>query len=184
MTGLVSTISERPADTICACAIGGLPVEIGDIADALGLLPEQFGATRGGAIQADIDLPSGFWRVWPDSGIGLWVGRDPGQAPPLQRWHPAVELDLLETVLRLGEHDAWLYEGKLHADDGWTEPMSLKSIYALLHVHGELFDAMTGVFDDAGRAQHATITRSGCVEMSSPAQAVRWLSIAYGLNSD
>lgn len=185
MSGLVSTISERPFDGIRACAVGGLPADAVLIAEMLGLLPTQFGATRGGAIQADIDVPSGFWRVWPDRGIGLWIGRDRGQPPPLKRWQPAVELDLLRTILRLGEHEVWLYEGQLHDESGWTSPLPLRTIYETLRLQPDNFDALTGEFgDSSGRSQTAFISRFGCVEAISPTQAVRWLSIAYGLTSE
>jgi len=185
VSGLVSMIHERPLDTIRACAIGGLPSEPALIAAALGLHPAQFGQTRRGAMQADIDLPRGFWRVWPEHGIGLWIGRDPGQAPPLLWWRPAAELDLLQTILRLGEHNVWLYEGQLRDESGWTEPLSLKAIYDELRRQPDTFEALLGEFgNSSGRSQSAFISRTGCVEMSSPTQAVRWLSIAYDLTSD
>ena len=185
MSGLVGIINERSSQGIRACAVAGLPSDLAGIADALGLLPAQFGATRASAIQADIDLPAGFWRVWPKKGIGLWVGREPGPGAPLQRWQPGVELDLLEMILRLGEHGVWLYEGRLHAEDGWTVPLPLKAIYERLRLRPEAFDALSGEFgDSSGRSQQAVISRAGCVEAVSPTQAVRWLSIAYGLTSD
>jgi hypothetical protein len=184
--GLVSTTCERRADAVRACAVAGLPADPAEIARALGLAPGQFGATRGGAIQADIDLPSGFWRVWPDTGIGVWIGRDPDQSPPLRNWEPSAPLELLHTVLRLGEeYDTWLYEGQLHDASGWSAPMTLKAIYDLLRLEPDRFDALSGEFgDSSGRSQTAAIFRSGCVEAISPTQAVRWLSIAYGLNGD
>jgi hypothetical protein len=185
VSALVRTIGDRSFQRVRACAIGGLPAETSAIAAALGLHPAQFGPTRRGAIQADIDLPIGYWRVWPDQGIGLWVGGDPGQAPPLQRWHAPAELDLLQTILRLGEHDVWLYEAQLWEENGWTAPLSLKAIYQGLRRRPNGFAALRGEFGDAsGRSQTAFISRTGCVETLSPTQAVRWLSIAYGLNRD
>ena len=118
-------------------------------------------------------------------GIGLWIGRDPDQTPPLVRWRPPAELSLLEMILRLGEHGIWLFEGQLGADGDWSPPLPLKAVYEQLRRHPERFDRLSGEFgDSSGRSQHATISRFGCVEAVSPTQAVRWLSIAYGLISD
>jgi len=178
-------IGERPLQGVCACAVAGLPRELGAIAASLGLLPEQFGPTRGGAFQADLDLPAGFWRVWPERELGLWIGRDPDQRPPLARWKPGGELSLLEIILRLGEHGIWLFEGQLSDGEGWSAPLPLKTIYEQLRSHPERFERLSGEFGDrSGRSQHATFSRFGCVEAVSPTQAVRWLSIAYGLSSD
>lgn len=178
-------IGERPLQGIRACAVAGLPPDLERIAASLGLLPEQFGPTRDGAFQAELDLPAGFWRVWPEREIGLWIGRDPDQPPPLARWQPAREMTLLEMVLRLGEHGIWLFEGQLAGDGGWSRPLPLKAVYDQLQHHPERFNRLSGDFgDSSGRSQRATISRFGCVEAVSPRQAVRWLSIAYGLSSD
>lgn len=185
MSGLVLKIGEPPLQGFRACAVGGLPPELESIAVSLGLLPEQFGPTRDGAFQADLDLPAGFWRVWPDREIGLWIGRDPDHPPPLVHWHPTQELSLLEMILRLGEHGMWLFEGRLGDDDGWSSPLPLKVVYEQLKRFPERFERLSGEFgDSSGRSLPAAISRSGSVEAVSPTQAVRWLSIAYGLSSD
>lgn len=178
---------EQPPQVVCACAItiNGLPPDLDEIAAALGLLRGQFGATRDGAFQADLDVPAGFWRVWPAKKIALWIGRDPDQQPPLVHWQPQAELNLLDTVLRLGEHGIWLYEGRLRGNGVWSPSLPLKAVYEQLKLHPELFDQLSGEFgDSSGRSQQALISRLGCIEALSPAQAVRWLSIAYGLNCD
>lgn len=185
MSGVVVQVGERPLRGVRAFAIAGLPSETDLMASALGLLPEQFGPTRGGALQADLDVPAGFWRVWPDKAIGLWIGRAPGQEPPLAHWHPQPELSLLEMILRLGEHGIWLYEGRLGNDGGWSPPMPLKGVYEQLCLFPERFEKLSGEFgDSSGRSRRAVISRLGCVEAGDPTQAVRWLSIAYGLISD
>jgi hypothetical protein len=184
VSGLVNTY-ERPFTGVRAFAVAGLHGEPGQIAEALGLDPAQFAPTRHGAIQADLDVPAGFWRVWPDEGIGLWIGREPGTEPPLRQWRPRVRLDLLKVVMRLGERGIWLYEGQLHGDDGWTPRQPLKMIYEQLQRHPDAFDALSGEFgDSSGRSQQAVISRFGSLETLSPTQAVRWLSIAYDLTRD
>jgi hypothetical protein len=178
-------ISDGPLRGVHACAIAGLPRELEQIATSLGLLPEQFGATRNGAFQADLDLPAGFWRVWPERRIALWVGRDPDQPPPLARWQPHDELSLLEMILRLGQNGIWLYEGRLGGSSGWSPALPLKLVYEQLRLHPERFDRLSGEFgDSSGRSQQAVVSRFGCVEAVSPTQAIRWLSIVYGLTSD
>jgi hypothetical protein len=185
VSGLASFSVERSLDAVRACAVGGLPRDPSAIADALGLLPDQFGATRHGAIQADIDLPAGFWRVWPGRGVGLWVGRDPLQMPPLQHWQPTAEIDLLDLILTLGSHGVWLYEAQLRSEGEWGDHVPLKRVYEELQRGPQRYDAVRGAFGEpTGRSLNATILRSGCVEAVSPTQAVRWLSLAYDLTSD
>jgi hypothetical protein len=178
--------AEAPEGLVPAVAVAGLPGHPEEIARHLGVGLEQFGATRGGAIQADLDVPAGFWRVWPDRGIGLWVGRVPGQPPPLGRLCPSVEIDLAATLLRLGERAIWLYEGQLfHEERGWTRPLALRPLFEELTQGGAEYIAIAGSWSDpAGRAYRAVLTRSGELQATRPTQAVRWLAIACDLPDD
>jgi hypothetical protein len=171
------------AELLPAVAVAGLPRRDAAIAGALGLDVAQFGPTRGGAIQADLDVPHGFWRVWPARGIGLWISRVPHQRPPLARIaHPA-NLDLVQTLLRLGDRGIWIYEGRLFDDNsGWGRPQQLKELFDVLARDQQRILAIAGSWgDSAGRSHDAVLTCAGEMRAVNPTQAVGWLSIACGL---
>jgi hypothetical protein len=181
-SGLCAEIELAPTVAIPAVAVAGLPRAAVDVANVLGLLPSQLAPTRDEALEAELDVPPGRWRVWPTRGVGLWVGRDTSP-PPLARVRALYRLDLAETVRRLGEHGIWLYEGRVFDRGRWSEPLPLKPVYQLL-LGGEA-TAVCGAFGDrAGRAHEAMIFRSGQLRMSHPEQALGWLEIACGLTDD
>lgn len=172
MTGLCAP-DPAGAVAITAVAVAGLPATAAELAAALSLLPEQFGTTRDGALEAALDLPPGRWRVWPDRGIGLWVGAD-ASPPPLTRVTAELPLDLRAAIRRLGDHGVWLYEGRIMRADVWSGPLPLKAIYPLL----EDADAVCGSFGERGRSEEALLERSGRLRMQHPARALRWLEIS------
>jgi hypothetical protein len=167
--------------SISAVAIVGLPRERASIAVALGLLDGQLAETRGEALEGELDLPPGFWRVWPSTGIGLWVGRD-ASPPPLTRVGSMLTLDLSGTVRRLGEYGIWPYEGRALRDGRWTPPLPLKPLYEHLLAGADAFHGSFG--DEGGRSEEALFERAGRLRMRRPEQAVRWLEIASGLHND
>jgi hypothetical protein len=179
-------VAETPEEFVAAVAVAGLPAEPSAIAAHLGIELGQLGATRGGAFQADLDVPAGFWRVWPARGIGLWISRMPGQRPPLGRVRPNVEIDLARTLLRLGERGIWLYEGRVYdREHGWSRPLALRPLYRALADGTDETLAVAGAWSDpAGRAYRAVLTRAGELQARYPAQAVRWLAIACDLPDD
>lgn len=181
-SGLCAQIEFRLAAAIPAVAVAGLPRAVEALADVLGLLPTQLAPTRDEALEAELDVPPGRWRVWPARGVGLWVGRDTSP-PPLARVRALYPLDLAETVRRLGEHGIWLYEGRVFEGGGWSAPLPLKPVYQLL-LGGEA-TAVCGAFGDrAGRGHEAMISRSGQLRMNHPEHALGWLEIACGLTDD
>jgi hypothetical protein len=161
------------AVAVTAVAVAGLPASVAELATSLGLLPEQFGATRDDALEAELDVPSGRWRVWPDRGVGLWVSGD-ATPPPLTRVTAELTLDLRGAVSRLGGHGIWLYEGRILRGGEWSGPLPLKSAYPLLADA----DAVCGSFAERGRSEEALLERSGRVRMRHPARALRWLEIS------
>jgi hypothetical protein len=179
-------VADAPEELVAAVAVAGLPAEPSAIAAHLGIEPEQLGATRGGALQVDLDVPAGFWRVWPARGIGLWISRLPGQLPPLGRLRPNLEIDLARTLLRLGERGIWLYEGRVYdREHGWSRPLALRPLYAALTDRSTDPIAVAGAWSDpAGRAYRAVLTRAGELQARYPTQAVRWLAIACDLPDD
>ena len=71
----------------------GLPKDLAAAASDLGVTPSQFQHMRGGALQAELDLPSGFWRVWPELGLAAptrdalkFVHRARYLVTPIARW--------------------------------------------------------------------------------------------------
>lgn len=179
-------VAEAPQELVAAIAVAGLPEESSAIASYLGIDEAELAATRGGALQADLDVPAGFWRVWPARGIGLWISRKPGQRPPLGRLRPNVDIDLARTLLRLGERGIWLYEGRLYdREHGWSRPLALLPLYRALTDGSTDTLAVAGAWSDpAGRAYRAVLTRTGELQARYPTQAVRWLAIACDLPDD
>jgi hypothetical protein len=181
-SGLCAQVEIGPTAASPAVAVAGLPQALEAVAEVLGLLPSQLAPTRDEALEAELDVPPGRWRVWPARGVGLWIGHDTSP-PPLGRVRSLYRLDLAETVRRLGEHGIWLYEGRVLDADGWSAPLPLKPLYQLL-VGGEV-TAVCGAFGDrVGRAHEALISCSGQLRMSHPEQALGWLEIACGFKDD
>jgi hypothetical protein len=176
----------EPEELVAAVAVAGLPDEPAAIASYLGVETSQLGQTRGGALQADLDVPAGFWRVWPARGIGLWIGRAPGQRPPLGALRPNLDIDLARTLLRLGDRGIWLYEGRLYERErGWSRPLQLRPLYEALVDDANDTLAVAGAWSDpGGRAYRAVLTRAGELQARYPTQAVRWLAIACDLPDD
>jgi hypothetical protein len=170
---------------VSARAVRALPSDTVSVARALGLLPAQFGATRDGAIQADLDVPDGFWRIWPESGFGVWVGRAPNQPPPSIPSISMAGVDLAQAILRLGESGIWLFEGRiLRHGSGWTNPLALSDAYGLLMRSASDMLAIDGWFgDSSGRSHHGVLSRDGELQAVSPTQAVRWLMTIYAISN-
>jgi hypothetical protein len=166
-----------------ALLVGGLPAEPVDAAAALGVPFDVFGAVRGGALQADFDLPRGTsWRLLGrGSGLALWVGRDANsERPPSRRRARSIELDLTKALLALAEIElAWLSEGSvLDAAGTWGPAATGETVLRMLAAERSA-QAVAGTWGDArGRAVQAEIYRDGRIWAETHTQAERWLLAA------
>jgi hypothetical protein len=178
------TIEQTGGHLVLASILVNLPSDLVDVASLIGVRLAQLEPMRGGAFQAELDLPPGFWRVWPQHSIALWIGRAPDAAMPhIARPHRN-DLDLLSTLLRLHRAGMWLQEASLVFDDGSrTHSAPLEAIISTLRTHGGQIVGIAGFWgDESGRALQAEIYRSGEIRAGSPTTALRWLETAYGLN--
>ena len=170
-----------------ALLVGGLPDDPVDAATALGVPFSAFGAVRGGALQADFDLPRGAsWRLLGyGSGLALWIGRDArGERPPSKEGILPVELDLAKALIALAEIElSWLSEGSvLDATGKWTPAATGEAILRTVTAdHGA--QAVAGTWGDArGRAVQAEMYRDGRIWAETHTQAERWLLAAAGFS--
>jgi hypothetical protein len=169
-----------PAGVLC-----GLPTDLGALTQELGVASSQFQHMRHGALQAELDVPAGIWRIWPELGLALWVGRNPKATMPFISAPRRAAIDLHQALLRLHSSGLWLQEGRVVLDDGsLTGPLPLETIVAALREQKERIAGIAGFWgDENGRALEAEIHRTGELRACHPAQALRWLLTAHGLNA-
>ena len=140
-----------------ALALVGLP-EDAEAAMAVLASVEQFEPMRDGVMQAEIEVPPGTWRLWPDRYVALWVGKRPDAVPALRG---DAQLDLFETVLALSDCGLKLRDLRARSAAGWGKLM--RAHHALRHLaeHPDV-SAVRGVWaDPQGRAVRAEIHSSG-----------------------
>jgi hypothetical protein len=171
-----------------AFLVADLPAEPSAAAAALGLPFTAFGPARGGAWQADLDLPRGTsWRLFPDRRAALWVAREAAAAvPPISPVWTGMKIELLDGLLRLAEVErVWLSEAALlDAETGWTSMMGATAAIRALADGSDVL-ALSGTWsDERGRAVYAELHRDGRIRAETYAQAERWLLTAAGIDVD
>jgi hypothetical protein len=179
-----ATTQPRTLGLMPAVLFANVPTEPQAAVAALGLDPEQVGHVRGGALQADLDLPDGSWRLWPERGIAAWLGRHAEATPPptasdLQRG----DVDLLAGLDRLLDRGLWCSELRLLDDDsGWSVALPLRTALEALIEDGARIRGLSGVFSDGhGGASRVELFTDGEAWASTPLEAERWLLIASGI---
>lgn len=175
---------QTDARLVPASVLVDVPRELPELASMIGVGVRQLQPMRGGAFQAELDVPPGFWRVWPEHALALWIGRGPYASMPHVAQRHRGQLDLLTTLLRLHRTGMWLQEASLVLTDGdRTESAPLEAIVAALRAHADRVAGVAGFWGDgAGNVVEGELFRSGEVRVSSPTTAIRWLETAYGLN--
>lgn len=154
-------------------------------ADVLGLSPEQLTDVRDGALQADLDVPSGAWRVWPQKRVAAWLGRStssPHTSAALER----AQLDLVDALDRLYERGYWCAELQLLRDeDGWSGSLPLKAALSKMIDGEQAVRGFSGVFGDGrGGSARVELLCDGQAWASSSIDAERWLLVASGLSDE
>lgn len=178
------THGQTDARLVPAGVLLGVPGDLTATAEMLGVGVVQLEPMRGGALQAELDVPSGIWRVWPDHALAMWIGRTPEATMPHVAHHHRAALDLLTAILRLHRTGTWLQEASLCLSTGErTEVAPLEAIVASLRTHGDHVSGVAGFWGDAsGQVIEAEIFRAGEIRTDNPTTTVRWLEIAFGLN--
>jgi hypothetical protein len=135
---------------------------------------------RRGVLQAELDVPAGFWRLWPSRRIAIWVGCTADAVMPFVSRPFRRELDLERALLRLHRSGLWLQEANLIRDH--SEPERLETIIAAVRGDSRI-EGVAGFWgDESGRVYEGVLHRSGDAWLEHPTQAVRWLITAYGLD--
>lgn len=188
MTRSEQTFPLGSASLMPAFLVAGLPLEPAAAAAELGLSFAAFGPARGGAWQADFDLPRGTsWRLLPEHGAALWLARDATTAlpPSAASWRP-LELDMLAAVIRVAAIEGvWLTEARVMRNgEGWTAPLGGSAALRLMGKARDL-TAVSGTWSDhRGRAVAGELHRDGRMWAETHVQAERWLLAVAGLEPD
>jgi hypothetical protein len=163
-----------------------IPAELDRAAAMLGLAPEQLGHMRGGGLQAELDVPSGAWRYWPDRGVAAWLSRRDSATPPTGAELEPAGLGLPEAVERLHAAGLWCAEMRLYIrHEGWTPSLQLREALELLHETEAPVDGVSALWSDGrGSAARVELFAGGQAWASSPVEAERWLLVAAGLSDD
>ena len=168
-----------------AFLVTGLPSEPAAAAAELGVSFASFGPARGGAWQADFDLPRGTsWRLLPDYGAALWLARDTATSlPPIACGCRGLELDVLAAVLRLAAVEGvWLTEARLLSEAvGWTGAIGGSTALRLMAQLPDVV-AVSGTWSDRrGRAVTGELHRDSRIWAETHVQAEQWLLAAAEL---
>lgn len=173
---------------IPAFLVADLPLEPVDAAAELGVSFAAFGPARGGAWQADLDLPRGSsWRLLPDHRAALWLARDAATAvPPIARsWRP-LKLDMFTAMHRLAAIEGvWLTEARILREGmSWTAPLVGSAALRLVGQTGDVV-AVSGTWSDQrSRAVAGELHHDGRMWAESHVQAERWLLVAAGISGE
>lgn len=168
---------------IPAVLYSGLPHDPSAVADALGLSEDQLACMRGGALQAELDVPEGAWRVWPERGIAAWLARRRGATvPPTPGRLDHFGLDLLDATTRLLRHGLWCSEVRLLDHCGWAAPQPIRDGLERLVAAPQNALGISALWSDGdGGAIRVELFQNGSAWAPSPGEAERWLLLAAGL---
>jgi hypothetical protein len=165
-----------------AILIGGVGHSAERARRALGLGEEQLHPAQDNSLQADIELPRGTWRIWPERAVAAWLGRDAATVPRTLADVAPVPIDLVCALRRLHCHGLWCVEARLLTHQGWSRPSDSHTSLEDLVRRPDQILALSGVFagGDTGPAR-VEISRDGRVWASDPLDAERWLLVAHGM---
>lgn len=141
---------------------------------------EQFEPMTDGTLQADLQVPPGTWRLWPERQVALWVGARPDAVPAVRA---DAQLDLFDAALALSDAGLKLRDLRARNAVGWGKLM--RAHHALRHLaeHPDT-GAVRGVWaDPVGRAIRAEIHSSGTMFVQDAAAAWR-IAEAVGASLD
>ncbi|MEA2442526.1 MAG: hypothetical protein QOH76_3950 [Thermoleophilaceae bacterium] len=168
-----------------ATLVGGLGATLDDARGALRLGTEQTHPAPGHAVIAELAVPRGTWRIWPERGLAAWLGRRRSELPRVDEQTAPVTLDLPDAVRHLHARGLWCMEVRLLDGDGWTRPMDAYEGLTDLVRRGVEVEGISGIFS-GGQTGPARVEmyRDGRVLASDPLDAERWLLVVHGLDDD
>lgn len=155
-----------------ALVLVGLPPDRCAAMNALASV-DQFEQMTDGALQADLEVPPGTWRLWADRHVALWVGTR-ADAVPMVRSN--AKLDLFEAALALSDSGLMLRDLRVQTAAGWGKLMRAHEALRHLAEHPDV-TGVRGVWATASargvRAVRAEIHSSG--SMFAETAAMAWL---------
>jgi hypothetical protein len=166
-----------------ATLVAGLGATLDEARRSLRLGAEQAHPVPGHAVTAELAVPRGTWRIWPDRGLAAWLGRRRGELPRVADTTSTVGLDLPDAVRHLHARGLWCVEIRLHDADGWSRPMAAHEGLSDLMRRVDDIQGISGVFSggETGPAR-VEIYRDGRVLAGDPKDAERWLLVVHGFD--
>jgi hypothetical protein len=182
--GLPSALEGGPelSGLIPALLVFDHPRDVALAAERLHVPLAHFEAIRGDALQAELELPPGRWRLWPRHGAALWIGRRPKGFPavPSERR----ELDLGRALVVLARVGLWPTELRVLDERGWTPTLGVAAAARALEP-GQVPLALFGIWSDSeGRALRACLFHHGEVRAETEGLAERLLILLGAPNDD
>lgn len=163
-----------------AVVVGGLPVDVEDASTAIGLQPHQLVAHGDGSYQADLDIPAGIWRYWPEDGTAVWMGSREPAVPPLPIGSTPERINLVEAVTRLHEAGHWVSELSLFGEEGWGPPLRFRDALVILTDPSFTLLGIAGYWSDNDGSARVEIYEAGQVWADDPLRAERFVLVATG----
>jgi hypothetical protein len=149
----------------------GVDHDVDAVAAMLGLDADQLRWGGDGALHAELDLPPGSWRIWPDRGAALWVSARPGVPAPATRG--GRRLSLARIVRALRRRGVRARELRLYDGERWGP--SMRALDALIALDASDACGICGVWSAVER--HPTrveVFDDGTLWASTPVDAAWW----------
>src|SRR4051794_32299437 len=164
-----------------ATLVGGLGETLEAARHALRLADEQTHPSPDGSLTAELPVPGGTWRIWPERGVAAWLGGRRGDLPRVNDATP-VPLDLPAAVRHLHARGLWCVEVRLFDDEGWTRPMDAYEGLTDLVSRADEIEGISAIFSGgAGGPARVELYRDGRVLAAERLDAERWLLIAHAV---
>jgi hypothetical protein len=183
--GLPSTLEAGPNlnGLLPALIVVGLPHDAALAADRLRVPLGRFESVRGDVLEAELEVPPGRWRVWPQRGAALWIGQRPDSFPA----EPSEGrgLDLVQTLLVLADAGLWPSELRVLKDTGWTPVLGVAAAARALTRVDDVV-ALFGVWSDVegAAALRACLFSDGVVRAETEGLAERLLILLGSLSDE
>jgi hypothetical protein len=179
-----SSVQHQPAvaGLVDAVMVAGLPADEALAAGILGIGHEQLTHVRDGAAEARLDVPAGKWRIWPERGVGIWLGDAPtDRLPRIPSNATEHKYDLAESVIRLARNGMYFQDVQLLTTGAWTEVLPATEWMRLLRLPE--IDAIAGVLSDGISVGFSVeLHRSGLLRAEKPVQADLCFTLVTGLH--
>jgi hypothetical protein len=163
-----------------ATLVGGLGRNLDDVREALRLAEEQTHPSPDGSVVAELPVPGGTWRIWPEHGVAAWLGRRSGDLPRVNDATP-VALDLPDAVRHLHDRGLWCVEVRLFDAAGWSRPMDAYDGLCDLVARAHKIEGISAIFSSQSGPVRVEMYRDGRVLAADPLDAERWLLIAHDI---